>query len=78
MRPDSPSLEVCHVRDDRLLLSISSEGLFYAFLSGTGCTHLLCATNPAGAASLTLGKQQCGPVKDGPGGSPVFPARRNR
>lgn len=72
MSPDSRLL------DDGLLLIITSEGLFYAFLSGARCTDLFCATNPAGAASLTLGKQQCGTLKDGPGGSPVFPARQNR
>lgn len=77
MSPDSRLLEVRHVWDDGLLLIITSEGLFSAFLSGARCTHLFCATNPAGAASLTLGKQQCGPLKDGPGGSPVLPARQN-
>lgn len=39
---------------------------------------LLCVTNPAGAAALTLGKQQSGTLKHGPGGSPVFPAARNQ
>lgn len=35
---------------------------------------LVCATNPAGAASLTLGKQQRGALEHGPGGTPVLPA----
>lgn len=42
------------------------------------CTDLVCGTNPAGAASLTLGEQQRGTLKDGPGGSPVLPARQKR
>lgn len=46
--------------------------------SGSGCRDLFCVTNPAGAASLTLGKQQRGTLKHGPGGSPVFPAARNQ
>lgn len=71
MSPDSRLL------DDGLLLVITSEGLLDVFLSGARCTDLFGATNPAGAASLTLGKQQGGTLKDGPGGSPVFPARQN-